>query len=301
MPSFATPAPISVALDIASGDVRLVTGERGDTVVEVRPSNPSRPDDVETAEQTRVEFHEGQVLVATPKSRDRRGRGGSIAVTIALPAGSRLHGRIAAGDVQGQGRLDACQLTLASGDVRFDQTGPLRLDVSSGDISVERVAGRAEVSSRSGNVRLRAVDGAAAIEATNGDTWVGEVSGDLQIGAANGDVVVERAHANVAVRAANGDVRLGEVARGRVTLDTASGNIAVGIREGSAAWLDVATHSGDVHNALDTTDGPGLSEATVEVRARTASGDISIRRGARLTGAIPSFATVPPLPSFPIP
>lgn len=278
MPSFDTPAPISVTLDLVSGDVRLVASDRGDTVVEVRPSDPSRTVDVETAEQTGVEYGDGMLLIKSPKPRGLFGRGGSVAVMIVLPAGSRLHATLASGDLQGQGRLGECRLEIASGDIRLDETGALRLDASSGNVALDRVAGQAEVSCASGDVRIRAIDGPAALKTTSGDSWIGEINGDLQIAAASGDVAVERAHASVRARTANGDVRLGDVARGMVVLDTASGDIAVGIREGSAAWLDVSTISGDVHNALDDADGPGASEETVEVRARTASGDITIRR-----------------------
>jgi len=61
-------------------------------------------------------------------------------------------------------------------------------------------------------------------------------------------------------------------------LETAAGELEVGIREGTAAWLDVSSHYGRVRNSLDETDSPEQSEATVEIRARTSYGDINIRR-----------------------
>ncbi len=61
-------------------------------------------------------------------------------------------------------------------------------------------------------------------------------------------------------------------------LETRIGELEVGIREGSAAWLDVSSTAGQVHNTLDTVDAPGSSAETVEVRARTSLGDIVIRR-----------------------
>ena len=52
MPTFGTPAPISVSLDIGAGSVEIIASDRADTVVEVRPTNPAKKIDVGGAEQT---------------------------------------------------------------------------------------------------------------------------------------------------------------------------------------------------------------------------------------------------------
>ena len=127
-------------------------------------------------------------------------------------------------------------------------------------------------------MRLRELDAAAVIKNSNGDTWVGEVRGDLRLKAANGSIAVDLANASVVAKTANGDVRLGEVVRGSVVLETHAGDLEVGIGEGTAAWLDVSARVGKIHNALDSADAPGSSAETVEVRARTSVGDIVVRR-----------------------
>src|SRR3712207_7880717 len=53
MPVFATPEPISVTIDLSVGDVRLVAGDRTDTVVEVRPSDESRSEEHTSELQSR--------------------------------------------------------------------------------------------------------------------------------------------------------------------------------------------------------------------------------------------------------
>jgi hypothetical protein len=73
-------------------------------------------------------------------------------------------------------------------------------------------------------------------------------------------------------------VRLGEVVRGSVVLETKIGDLEVGIREGTAAWLDVSSHVGRIHNTLDAVEAPETSAETVEVRARTSVGEVVIRR-----------------------
>ena len=73
-------------------------------------------------------------------------------------------------------------------------------------------------------------------------------------------------------------LRLGEVARGSVVLETANGDLEIGIAEGTAAWLQVNTGFGQVRNLLDEAARPTESDETVEVRGRTSYGDITIRR-----------------------
>ena len=94
MPMFDTPEPIHASVELGVGDVRIVAGERADTVVEVRPSHPGRRDDVQAAEQTRVELTGGRLLVTAPRRWKRWspfGDAGSIVggmIATGVPCGS---------------------------------------------------------------------------------------------------------------------------------------------------------------------------------------------------------------------
>ena len=68
MPTFDTPEPISVTVEFGVGDLRIVASDRTDTMVEVRPSDPAKKADVTAAEQTRVEYAGGRLLIKAPKS-----------------------------------------------------------------------------------------------------------------------------------------------------------------------------------------------------------------------------------------
>jgi DUF4097 and DUF4098 domain-containing protein YvlB len=280
MPAFNTPEPISVTIDVVLGDARITASDRGETVVEVRPSDTSHEPDVRAAEQTRVEYAAGRLLVKA--ARQQRlglfGRVGSIDVTIELPAGSNLQGDASVATFRCVGRLGECRVKTSTGDIQLDHTGTLDLNTDGGAIVVDRVVGRAQVSTGTGKVRLREIDGAAVIKNSNGDSWVGDITGDLRVNAANGSISIDRAHADVSARTANGDVRIGEVTRGSATLKTACGEIEIGVHAGTAARLDVHTSFGRVQNNMDTADSPEPSEETVQVHARTSYGDILIHR-----------------------
>lgn len=278
MPTFDTPDPISVVLDLSVGDVRATASERADTRVEVRPSDESDESDVKAAEQTRIEYADGRLLVKAPKQRGIFGRIGSVDVTVELPAGSHFRGETQAAAFQCTGRLGDCSFKTATGDIQLEQTGSVQLNTAAGDVTVLRAVGQIEISTGSGAVHIREIEGAAVIKNSNGDCWIGQVSGDLRVNAANGAIAVDQAGAGVQARTANGDVRIGEVVRGSVVLGTGIGELEVGIRHGTAARLDVSSLAGTVHNSLVASDRPEPSDERVEVRARTSLGDVVIRR-----------------------
>jgi DUF4097 and DUF4098 domain-containing protein YvlB len=281
MPAFNTPAPISALVELGVGDLRVVAGDRSDTVVEVRPTNPSKQSDVTAAEQTRVDYADGILTVKTPKGwRQFSFRGGneSVDITIELPAGSRVQAEGGVAALRSQGPLGESRFKTGVGDIRLDQVSSAQVKTGAGDVTVDRVAGQADIATGSGAVRVGAIGASAIIKDSNGDIWVGEVSGDLRASTSNGRISVDRAHSAVVAKSANGAIHLGEVARGEVTAQTANGSLEIGVRDGVAAWLDLKTHYGTVHNGLDTAAAPAPGDATVEVRARTAFGDITITR-----------------------
>lgn len=281
MPTFDTPEPIAVTLDLGVGDIRIVASDRADTVVDVRPSDPARKSDVTAAEQTRVEYASGRLLIKAPKGWRQwtfRGGGESIDVEIGLPAGSQLRCEAGVAALRCSGRIGECRYKTGVGDIRLDHAGPVDLKTGAGDITVERVIGKAEISTGSGAVGIGSIDGAAVVKNSNGDTWIGEITGDAHVNAANGRISIDLAHAPVAAKTANGDVRLGEVARGVILAQSAFGAVEVGVRDGVAAWLDLDTRFGDVQNDLDAADRPDPGEDAIEVHARTSCGDITVRR-----------------------
>ncbi|MDL5202371.1 DUF4097 family beta strand repeat-containing protein [Streptomyces sp. ALI-76-A] len=278
MPTFDTPAPISATAHVEAGSIQFTAADRLDTVVEVRPRDPKRDQDVRAADQTEVRCANGVLTVRTPKQRYLVGRTGTVDVTVELPTGSRVDMTGAWTQVLGEGRLGEVRVKNSSGDVRLDTTGPLRLTASHGSITVDRIDGMAEITTSSGSMRVGVVDGPAVLKNSHGTTTVGAVTGDLRVSGANGDIDIVRAEGSVTATTAHGTLRVADVARGSVQLKTSYGAIEVGVREGAAAWLDVHSDSGQVRNTLTASETPEKAEDTVEVRARTRYGNIDVRR-----------------------
>jgi hypothetical protein len=270
-----------VNLELGVGDIRIVAGDRGDTVVEVRPSDPAKQEDVTAAEHTQVEYADGRLLVKAPKGWrqfSRRGGAESIDVEIGLPAGSRVDGDAGVAALHSTGLIGELRFKTGVGVIHLDRTGPVDIRTGAGDVTVEAATGRAEIRTGSGALQIGSVDGPAVVKNSNGDTWLGEVAGDLRVNAANGKIAVDRPRGSVVAKSANGDILIGAARRGEVDAETAFGKVDIGVVDGVAAWLELKTGHGHVRNELEAADGPTRDEEAVEIRARTSFGDITIRR-----------------------
>lgn len=281
MSKFETPDPISVTFELGvTGEVRIVASDRTDTAVDVRPSDETDESDVKAAQQVRVDYANGVLQIKGPKAGafDFSRKTRSVDVSVEVPSGSAVSGQVQLGDFRAEGQLGECTYRTPTGNCRVERTGPLHLHTSAGNVTVGHVAGNADIRSGTGKITVGRIDGTADIKDSNGSIEIDEVAGDARLRSANGDITVERAGAGVEAKTAMGTIRVGEVARGSVTLETSMGEVEVGIAEGTAAWLDAHTGFGKLRNQLDNATQPGDSDETVEVRANTSYGDITIRR-----------------------
>jgi DUF4097 and DUF4098 domain-containing protein YvlB len=289
--NFNTPSAIAVALDLYVADVRFAASDRTDTIVEVRPSDPNKAADIKAAENTRVEYDDAArtLSIVSRKPLNRfvnfsSKRPESIDVLIQLPSDSDVRGEAGLGDFQADGVLGTVVIKTDLGDVRLAETGPLNVRSGFGQIAVEGVSGSAEVHTSSGEIRIGAVDGAADVSNSNGKVRIGVVTGAAHVKCSNGSPSVDRALSDITVSSDNGDVRIGEVVRGKVSATSKNGSVEVGVREGSAAWLELNTEVGRVYNELASSDAPEAGEPVdkVEVHASTKLGNVTIRRAPRL-------------------
>lgn len=278
MPTFTTPEPISALVQLAVGDATITATDRDDTVVLVRPSDSARDADVRAAEQTRVEYASGRLVVRAPRPRVLWGKAGSVDVTVELPTGSDLEADASVATVRTTGALGDCRIKTSTGDVRLDEARTTTVGTGAGTVTIEHVDGDVQVSTGSGRIEVHSVAGNAVVKNSNGHNRIGTVTGSLRAKTANGDIVVSGVGHDVHAATANGNIRIGEIVCGAANLRTARGEIEIGIRSGTAARLDVHTTFGKVQNLLAETTGPASTDDSVEIQAHTGFGDILVRR-----------------------
>lgn len=193
MQKFDTPAPVSAVLDIPAGRIRFIAADRAGTTVEILPADPSKGRDVKAAEQITVEYGDGVLRIGASPAKNRiLGSSGSVEVTIQLPAGSRVEAKAASAELRGVGRLGDVAFEGAQGSVKLDETAGARLTLLAGDVSVGRLGGPAEISTRKGDIHIdEALRGAVVLRTEAGDVSVGAargVSASLDAGTTHGRI-----------------------------------------------------------------------------------------------------------------
>jgi DUF4097 and DUF4098 domain-containing protein YvlB len=191
----------------------------------------------------KIEMHRNDIVIEAMK-KSLFGSRGQHQIRVTAPHRSELDANVASADVEGRGTFGEVEVNSASGDVTLDWIdGRLNLNTASGDVDVEHV------------------------------------SAETRINSASGDVSVAEAEGDVRVRTASGDVELRSVVRGKVEVQSASGDVVVGIRRGSSVYIDASSMSGDMTSEMDVSDAPPVSDGpSVDFRARTMSGDVTVRR-----------------------
>ena len=252
--------PVDISIDSwAAGSIN-VSGEPTETVVvEVEPSRGGRAADL--LDDVQVAFEDGQLYIRGPRGLSFRPRTG-LDLTIKVPAGSSCAAKTASADLSCVGEVSALSVSTASGD-----------------LTAASVTGDVTVRSASGDVLLDKVGGDLTMHTASGETRVRQVGGGVRISSASGDVTIGSCAGSVTARTASGKVRLDGVASGLVELNSATGDLWVGVVPGLGVYLELSSMSGSVRSHLDEVDNPdGDADAAVEIRARTMSGDIRITK-----------------------
>ncbi|MDP2013833.1 MAG: DUF4097 family beta strand repeat-containing protein, partial [Actinomycetota bacterium] len=259
MPTFQTPNPISANIEVGMGDITITASDRFDTVVLVHPRDESRPADVQAARDATVEYAGSALTVRAVKTwrRFTSKNDGALIVEIQLPSGSSLKAVTGMGAVHCEGQLTGTEIRTGMGEVRIDHVGSLIVKSGMGDVFADHIVGDAKVSTGTGVIRLGRIKGSAVIRNSNGPIDLGVLEQGAHIRTASGDVAIGQSYGSLTAGSAAGSIRIAELSAGSANIRTAAGSVDIGIREGTAAWLDVLAHYGLVRNSLESASQPG--------------------------------------------
>lgn len=260
--TFETPGDLTLAIKVPTGRIEIesVSGTTTEVELDVRGGDEA----AQVLEDARIELRGHELAVEVEDQRwSRFWRRLDIRLKIRAPEGTNLKLSTASGDLRAQGCF-----------------GWLQGDAASGDIEVDELSGDATVKAASGDIRLPLVGGSATVNLASGDARLGRVEGDVLAKSASGDVTLADAGGDVTISTASGDQRIDAVTAGSVDLKSASGDIKVGIREGSNLWVDARAMSGDLSSEVALGDEPSSGDdgPLVELRAASMSGDIDVVR-----------------------
>lgn len=266
---FDTPSAVELFVQHARGRVDVTATDTAETTVVIRG---------ERAREFVVEQDGDHVSVTSPR-RDGGffGRDPRAEVVVTVPAGSELTAKLASADLVGRGPLAGAWVNTGSGDIHLETVdGTTEVQSGSGDVRLDALADEARVKSGSGDVTVGRAAGALVVTSGSGDVRVGRAERPLAVKTGSGDVVVGDSTADLTFSTGSGDLLVDRAHRGRVTITGASGDVVLGIPAGTPVWTDVFTASGRITSDLPSTGEPAEGQDHVSLRARTASGDISL-------------------------
>ena len=277
MHTFETPGPATVVVQTVSGRVNITAAEGERTTVELTPLNPAGEEAVARAT---VEQRGNNVVVHLPRHRGGLLRQGpAIDVTITCPTGTSLDVQTDSADLHATGTYAGAVVSTGSGDIEVeDVTGVAKLKSGSGTVRAARVDEALVVSTGSGDVAVDRSGRSATLTAGSGDISVGELAGESTTKTGSGDIEVGVLEGTLLTKTGSGSLTVRRASSGTVRATGASGNISIGIEEGTTAWLDVSTVSGRVSQELTDTDAPGEDQQRVEIMAQTVSGNVRVHR-----------------------
>jgi DUF4097 and DUF4098 domain-containing protein YvlB len=234
-------------------------------------------------QNARVELRErsdGHDVVIDVRGRSKFFRGAEVLVAVTCPSESSVEVHTGSAEIEGRGVFKGIDVKTGSGDVQFaDVSGDAQVGAMSGDVQISLVGGEARINTASGDVQIRMLGADARINTASGDVNLSTAGGRLEVNSASGDVQVKEALGSVSVNTASGDQQIGSVVQDSVNMRSASGDLRVGIKQGSRLFIDASSRSGDVTSELPVSDTPPEGDAPlVELRAKTMSGDITIHR-----------------------
>jgi DUF4097 and DUF4098 domain-containing protein YvlB len=250
---FATQEPPRLRFGIGAGRIEIETADVAETTVEVEAVRGN-------VEDLKVEQHGRDIVV---EGRKRLGfKDQEFDVRIRAPHGSDADANIASASFRAVGRLGSVEVNSASGDVEVgDVGGVLKIRSASGDVQVGAVSGRADVNTASGDVQVASAVGGGTIRSASGDVVIGEAAHEVKL------------------NTASGDMQIGSIAEGSVDVKSASGDVRIGIKQGSRLFVDARSLSGETVSEVEL---GGVEVATggplVEVKGTTMSGDIRVVR-----------------------
>jgi hypothetical protein len=263
MYEFDRSTPVTVVLRAHGGAVEIVAEDRLTTSVDIQPMSSNG---AEAAQHTRVVLEDDTLLVQVPGADAWSWRRSpKLRIAVRVPAGSSVAGKTASADVRALGVFGDVRLDVASADIDLaEATGDVSLEAASGDLTVARVGGSLRAKSSSGDLRI------------------GDVTHDVNAESASGTIRMGAIGGSARAYTASGDVEVGSLHQGKADIRSASGDITVGVAAGSAVWMDVNTSSGKSITDLTARGDvpPADTPAELELRIRTASGDIRVHRAA---------------------
>lgn len=272
-------------VDMQMGQLDIVASGRDDIAVAVRPANPKRSGDRTAAEAVRVTRSGSAVVVSGPFRLNLIGPGDSIHVVAEVPIGATIAADVKYGTLHVGGTVGGARVGLPYGEITVDDAERLEVKGGHGGVRIDRVRADADITTKSGAVSVNSVGGSLRHKGSDTTIIADRVGGAVDLTTSSGSIELGSAGGPVTIRAAYGTVRIRDLVRGRARIEGSYGGVRVGVRRGTAVWLDASSQHGSVRTDLEADKGPAEGEDILELHIRTGYGNIAVHRSEAPPGA----------------
>jgi DUF4097 and DUF4098 domain-containing protein YvlB len=239
--------------NLGGGSITITPGSKQNVV----EASIDASDD-EFLEQAQIRHDHDWLRISFPQQFFRNSK---TDLRLGVPDGLEYVIKTGSADISISAGIGRSKIVSGSGDITLGSAIDLDCSTGSGDISVARVDGTGS--------RLRSGSGGVSVGETHSPVAAKSGSGDVAVKSLRG--------ASLQANSGSGDISVSS-ASGSVDLRSASGSLTVGVADNLPAWLDLNSVSGDIRLGLESTIQPEPGEPYITLRARTASGNISIYR-----------------------
>ncbi|GAA5106671.1 hypothetical protein GCM10023339_03870 [Alloalcanivorax gelatiniphagus] len=274
--SFDTPEPIDLYVENGRGSVDVTATGTTETTVRI---SGDRAEEFDVRDLSDGRGPRRIAIIAPQRHGGFLGKDPRVDIVVEVPVASGLHAKVGSSDVAAHGRFADTRVDSGSGDVTLDIVeGDAVVHSGSGDLLAEHLVGDASLKSGSGDVVVRRAESQLVVTTGSGDVRVESARDDLAIKTGSGDAHVRSLGGEAVFTTGSGDLVVDQVASGRITAKTASGDVRIGVVSGTPVWTDVRTASGQLSSDLPRTGEPAPDQPYLEVRATTASGDVTLHQ-----------------------
>ncbi len=187
----------------------------------------------------------------------------------------------------------------SGGDIQVDElAGKVDLTTSGGDIELTTITGGVDVKTSGGDLTFKNIEGPILANTSGGDVTITNINGESEIKTSGGSIVVTDAKKNCQLHTSGGDIEIRNMAgdlrgftsggdisvigcSGKVEMKTSGGNLVL---ENLKGRVDAATSGGDIQGkgfgapvTVATSGGDvDLSDVQAAVTAATSGGDIEV-------------------------
>lgn len=262
------PASEQIYFDLGSANLVLEVEERDDIVVELDQRGF-------WGNNTMISEQDGSQLTIRNQASGLCFSNCDVSYRVVMPADLALEIFTDSGDVQLDGDLGPVILNTSSGDISIQNSddllelssdsgqivlGNIAADIraysSSGDIKLTTIdAERAELSSDSGEVQLKGV-AAQVVQVTtsSGDITLDGAVEQLELSSDSGQIKVENELAQTLnLQSSSGDIRYRGALSGENTISSDSGDVKVELSNPSNLSLSLNTSSGSINSDFELT------------------------------------------------